>query len=136
MRMSGIDVEHINTPGFNRYTTLMGIRFDQIEAGRCRACVDVRDDHFHPGGVVHGGVAFGLADSAMAHAVLPTLESGQNCSTIEIKISYLASVTQGTLECEAVVIRRGRRVVFLEAKVQNGEKLVATATGTFAIIGG
>lgn len=134
--MPEIDVSHLNTPGFNKYTTLMGIQFDVVEAGRCEAHLEVNEDHFHPGGVVHGGVAFGLADSAMAHAVLATLEGTQNCSTIETKISYLSAVTQGTLKCEARIIRHGKRIAFLDATVTNGEKLVATATGTFAIIGG
>jgi len=135
MRMPDIDVSHLNTPGFNRYTTLMGIQFDELEAGRCVAHLDVVEDHFHPGGVVHGGVAYSLADSAMAHAILPTLSGTQNCSTIEMKISYLEAVREGTLRREAHIIRRGRRIAFLEAEVTNGEKTIAAATATFAIIG-
>lgn len=134
--MPSIDVSHLNTPGFNKYTTLMGIHFDVVEAGRCEAHLVVGEDHFHPGGVVHGGVTFGLADSAMAHAILTTLEGTQNCSTIETKISYLSAVTKGVLKCEARILRRGKRIVFLDATVTNSDKLVATATATFAIIGG
>ncbi len=65
--MAVLDVERINQPGFNKFTTLMGIEFVDWEEGRCSAKVEVRDDLFHPGGIVHGGVAFALADSTMAH---------------------------------------------------------------------
>jgi acyl-CoA thioesterase len=132
--MAVLDTEIINKPGFNKYATLLGLRFVEWEAGRCIVEVDAGPHLHHPGGIVHGGVAFGLADSAMAHALLPALDEGQNCSTIELKISYLAAVTEGLMRAEAWVLKRGRRVAFMESKVHCDGKLVATATGTFAII--
>lgn len=132
--MAVMDTTQLNEPGFNKYATLLGLRFVEWEAGRCVAEVDAGPHLHHPGGIVHGGVAFSLADSAMAHAILPTLDEGQNCSTIELKISYLSAVTEGTMRAEAIVIKRGRRIAFLEAKVHCNGKLVATATGTFAIV--
>ncbi len=134
--MAGFDTEVLNQAHFNRYATLLGIEYDELEEGRCHAHIDVRDDLFHPGGIVHGGVAFSLADSAMALAIISTLETGQNCSTIEMKISYMAAVTEGTMECDASIIRRGRHIIFAEANVTQGDKLVAAATGTFAVVGG
>jgi acyl-CoA thioesterase len=131
--MAVMDTTKINEPGFNRYATLLGLRFVEWEAGRCVCEVDAGPHLHHPGRIVHGGVAFSLADSAMAHALLPMLEEGQNCSTIEIKISYLSAVKDGVMRAEAWVLKRGRRIVFLEAKVHCGDRLVATATGTFAI---
>lgn len=132
--MAVMDTTKINEPGFNKYATLLGLRFVEWEAGRCVAEIDAGPHLHHPGGIVHGGVAFGLADSAMAHALLPALEEGQNCSTVEMKISYLSAVTEGTMRAEAWVLKRGRRIAFMESKVTCGEKLVATATATFAIV--
>ena len=132
--MAVLDTEVINKPGFNKYATLLGLRFVEWEAGRCVCELDAGPHLHHPGGIVHGGVAFGLADSAMAHALLPSLDEGQNCSTVELKISYLSAVTEGVMRAEAWVLKRGRRIAFMEAKVHSGEKLVATATGTFAIV--
>lgn len=132
--MAVMDTTKLNEPGFNKYATLLGLRFVEWEAGRCVAEVDAGPHLHHPGRIVHGGVAFSLVDSAMAHAILPTLEDGQNCSTIELKISYLAAVTEGTMRAEASLIKRGKRIVFAESKVTCNGKLVATATGTFAIV--
>jgi acyl-CoA thioesterase len=129
-----LDTTKLNEPGFNKYATLLGLRFVEWEAGRCVCEIDAGPHLHHPGRIVHGGVAFSLVDSAMAHALLPTLDEGQNCSTVELKISYLASVTEGVMRAEARIIKRGRRIAFLEATVHCGEKLVATATSTFAII--
>ena len=130
----GIDVSGLNTPGFNRYATMMGIQYEHVEEGLCRCSLEVSDEHFHPGGVVHGGIAFSLADTSMAMALMTTLGSGQQSATIELKISFLAPVRAGTMRCEGKLIRRGRRVAFMESEVRVDENLVATATASFAII--
>jgi acyl-CoA thioesterase len=63
------------------------------------------------------------------------LPPGEICATIEIKISYLASVRGGTLTADTQIIKRGRQIVFLESHVSDDAgKLVATATGSFAVI--
>lgn len=128
------DLERLNADGHNPYARLIGIEFEFIEADRCRAAIDVRDELFHPGGIVHGGVAFSLVDTCMAHAVMAGAPKEQNCSTIEIKISYLSPVTQGRITGEAVVIRRGKRVCFVEARVDQDTSQIAAATGTFALL--
>jgi acyl-CoA thioesterase len=66
---------------------------------------------------------------------MSVMKPGDICATIEIKISYLASVRGGRLTCETGVIKQGSRVVFLESRVMDvGGKLVATASGSFAVI--
>ena len=124
----------LNQKGFNPFAQLIGFKFTKCEEGSCSAEIDVRPDLFHPGKVVHGGVAFALADSTMATGLITTLGPGQTASTIELKVSYLAAVREGTMKCNSWIVRRGRRVAFMESKVYEGERLVATATGTFAII--
>ena len=127
-------LEALNRPGFNPFGTLIGIRFTKCEGGECSAMVEVRPEHFHPGRVVHGGVAFALADSTMATGLIATLDGSQTCSTIELKISYLAAVREGTMRCDSWIVRKGRRVAFMESKIYTGETLAATATASFAII--
>ena len=128
------DLVRLNKTGFNRFATLLGIEFAHIAPGKCRAHIDVHDNLFHPGGIVHGGVAYSLADSSMAMAVIASLESGQNCSTIEMKISYMKPVVRGRMVSTARTIRQGRRIAFMEATVTCGDELIAMATATFAII--
>ena len=59
---------------------------------------------------------------------------GERCATLEIKINYLAAVSQGRVGAEAWVVARTARTAVLEARVQaEGDRLVALATGTFYI---
>jgi acyl-CoA thioesterase len=89
----------------------------------------------NPHGVLHGGAVYVMVDYSMGGATMSVLPAGDICATIEIKMSYLASVRGGVLTAETEIIRRGRRVVFLESKVSDEHgKLVAAATGSFAVI--
>lgn len=124
----------LNEPGFNKFATLLGIHFDRVEPGSATASVDIREDHFHPGGMVHGGVAYSLADSTMAVALIAAVGPGQATSTIELKMSYLAPVRGGKMVCESRILRQGKRIAFMEAQVHVGDSLVATATASFAIV--
>ena len=132
--MPSFDMTQVNQKGLNPYAKLLGIEFTSCADGECSARLEVKEELFQGGGVVHGGAAFSLADSAMAHALLSALNPGENCSTVEIKTSYFAPVTDGEMTCEAQVVKRGRRIAFLEAKVYNEARLVGSASATFAIL--
>jgi acyl-CoA thioesterase len=103
--------------------------------GRARYQLQVLPDLLNPHGVLHGGAVYVMVDYSMGGATMSVLPPGEICATIEIKISYLARVTGGTLTAETEIIKRGRRVVFLESKVADESgRLVATASGSFAVI--
>jgi len=103
--------------------------------GHAVYALDVRPELLNPHGVLHGGAVYTMVDYSMGGATMSVLPEGEICATIEIKISYLAGVREGTLECVTDVLKRGRNVVFLESKVRdNRGRLVATATGSFAVI--
>ncbi len=119
---------------FSNFAAFVGIELVRYGEGECSTRLVVRDELLHGGGVVQGGVPFTMCDSAMAQALHTVLEPGQGSATIEVKVSFLEAVSDGVLVCEARLIRRGKRVAFLEAKVTDGDRLVATATGSFAIL--
>jgi acyl-CoA thioesterase len=89
----------------------------------------------NPHGVLHGGAVYTMIDYSMGAATMDALPPGEICATIEIKVSYLAGVRAGVLTCETRIVKQGANVVFLESKVMDaGGTLVATATGSFAVI--
>ena len=89
----------------------------------------------NPHGVLHGGVVYTMVDYSMARAVMSGLPEGQYCTTIEVKISYLAQVREGTLTAETVVVKHGRNIAFTESKVVDERvRLMATASGSLFII--
>ncbi len=119
--------------GFNPFVDFVGCTFSNVEEGNCSCTLEVRDELLNPSGTAHGGVAFAMADSAMATGLMAVLDEGQQCSTIEVKISFIKPMQPGTLRCEARLLRRGKRIAFMEAQVFAGDLLLATATGSFAI---
>jgi acyl-CoA thioesterase len=121
-------------PGVGPFADLLGLRRTAMEAGRCRFEATARLEHMNPHGVVHGGVVYALVDYAMGGAVTSRLGPGERCATLEIKINYVAPVSEGRLAAEAWVVARTARVAVLEARVQaGGDRLVALATGSFYI---
>lgn len=103
--------------------------------GRATYHLDVSADLLNPHGVLHGGAVYAMVDYSMGSATMAMLPPGDVCTTIEIKISYLAAVREGRLTAQTEIIRQGRRVVFLESRVSDASgRLVATASGSFAVI--
>ena len=111
----------------------VGMRIEEHRPGYSRGSVAVQDFHFNSAGMLHGGVCFTLADTAMGAALLPALEPDQRCATIEIKINYFKPVVAGQLICVTELLNRGKTVANLESKVYLEGKLVAAANGNYAI---
>lgn len=116
---------------------LLGMQIDTIQNGIGRVRIRVDERLMHPQQIVHGGIMFTLADTAMSMALISVIPVGTRFSTIEAKINFLAPVRTGELLAEATVVQRGRSIAVLEATVYNingGErKAVARALGTFSI---
>jgi len=91
---------------------------------------------YNPIGVVHGGYAATLLDSACGVAVHSMLEPGQGYTTLELKVAYHRAITNDTGPVEAVgkVISFGRRVAFSEAQLTDANgRLLASATSTLLV---
>jgi acyl-CoA thioesterase len=113
---------------------LLGMRATSVADGQAQFALDVRPDLLNPHGVLHGGVLYSLADTAMGAALHSRLEPGEQGTTLEIKMQYLAPVTGGAVVAEATLVQRTRRTAVLEARVRaGGDRTVALATGTFYI---
>jgi len=116
-------------------TDMLHIR--RVESGKGRAMfeLEVAPEILNPNGVLAGPAVYAMVDYSMGAAAASALEQGQFCATIEIKISYLASVRTGTVRAETEVVRQGRQIVFLESRVREASgKLIATATGSFIVM--
>jgi acyl-CoA thioesterase len=127
--MSGAD----HGPGDVGFATLIGLELTDVEPGYSRGELTVTDELKNPNDVLHGAVTHAMADTGMGAALTPDLAEGKACATIEIKISYLKPVWDGTLTCETTLIDRGGRVAFLESAVRQDGESVARVTGSFAI---
>ncbi|WP_254829811.1 PaaI family thioesterase [Haloglomus salinum] len=115
------------------FSDLIGLEFTDIEEGYSRGELDVTDRLRNPHGVLHGAVAYAMADTGMGAALYPGLGADELCATIEVKISYLEPVSEGTLVCETTVTKRGRTVAYLESDVTVDGESIARATGSYSI---
>jgi len=105
--------------------------------GSGRAVLDIGPELLNPNGVVHGAVLFAMVDTAMGAATMSVLEGGQACASIEVHLRFLRAAAAGSLTADVSVIRAGRRIVQLEGRVTGADdELIATASGSFAVITG
>ena len=104
--------------------------------GAVVAFLEVDDRHLNPNGIVHGGVVFSLADTAMGRATMAVLSDGQICASIEVSVRYLRPIPGGRLVATASVLRAGRRIVHLECSVtvDGDDRPVAVLQGSFAVL--
>ncbi len=95
------------------------------------------DERFlNPAGIVQGGFLSAMMDSAMgASAVLSVKDRKVYVANTEMKSSFLRPARNGdTLTCTASVMKPGKVVAFLSARVVDEEdNLVATASSTYLI---
>ena len=52
------------------FAQLLGMKFEEMAGGRCRASLQVKQHLLNPHGIAHGGVTFALADSTCGGAAL------------------------------------------------------------------
>jgi uncharacterized protein (TIGR00369 family) len=116
---------------------LIDIRLSEADRGRVVFEATPAEFHYNFSGTVHGGFAATLLDSAMACAIYTTLDAGQNCPTLELKINYVRAITSGLGPVRGIgtVIHRGRTTALAEGRVEDRQgRLLAHATTTCLIV--
>ncbi|MGH2494209.1 MAG: PaaI family thioesterase [Ktedonobacteraceae bacterium] len=115
---------------------LLGMKIISAESGIGRVGITVDEHLMHPQQIVHGGVIFTLADTAMSMALLPLLPPGTRFGTVEAKINFMLPVRTGELLAEGTVVHMGRSTAVTEATVFNivdGEqRAISKVLGTFS----
>jgi uncharacterized protein (TIGR00369 family) len=98
---------------------LMNFRIAELSEGHAVFTVEPAEYHYNPIGVVHGGLAATLLDSAMGCAVHSTLPAGAGYTTLEIKVNFLRPISAetGLVRSEADIIHVGGRTAVAEGKV-------------------
>jgi len=116
----------------------MGFRLVEAEPGRATFAAEPAEFHYNPIGVVHGGFALTLLDSAMGCALHSTLEAGVAYTTLEVKANFVRPLTSdtGEVRCTGIVVHGGRTVATAEGRIEGADgKLYAHGTSTVLIFG-
>jgi uncharacterized protein (TIGR00369 family) len=118
----------------------MRLRPVELEEGRVVFEGEPGEEHYNPIGVVHGGYAATLLDSALGCAVHTTLPAGVGYTSLGLEAKFVRPISRdtGRVLCEAKVLYRGRKQATAEAKLtvaENG-KLLAHGVATCMILSG
>lgn len=111
----------------DRFAKHCGVELLEVSEGRAKARLDIKEDHLNGVGIVHGGALFTLADLVFAAA---SNSYGTVAVAINVNISYMKAVKDGTLFAEATEVSRNPKLATYSIPVttENGE-LVATFQG-------
>jgi len=123
--------DHVVSPAWR----WLGISEVALEDGAAVVEMTATENMANTMGFVHGGMISALADSAMGRA-LRTIKPGVARSmSFDLKLSFISAARVGeTLRATGRVVHAGRRTAVTECRVEApGGRLVATASGTFAI---
>jgi uncharacterized protein (TIGR00369 family) len=141
-RMSGMDYMQAIVDGVLPPPPIaVTMRMRPIELGEGRVVFEGEpgEEHYNPIGVVHGGYAATLLDSALGCAVHTTLAGGLAYTSLGVEVKFVRPISRdsGALRCAANVVYRGRRPATAQANLtalENG-KLLAHGTSTCMILG-
>ena len=115
----------------------LGYTLLEVGEGRAVFGIEPREFHYNPIGMVHGGIACTLLDSAMGCAVHSVLPAGSGYSTLEVKVNMLRAIGQdtGLLRAEGTLLHAGRSTAVAQGRLVDAQdRLYAFATTTCMIL--
>lgn len=118
---------------------LLGFRLVEVDTGHAVFEVLPGEHHYNPIGVVHGGLAMTLLDSAMGCAVHTHMPARGGYTTLEAKTHLTRPITAqtGLLRAIGKAVHVGGRVATAEGRLVDGAgNLYAHATTTCMVLGG
>jgi len=116
---------------------LLGFTLVEVEPGHAVFEAVPAEQHYNPIGVVHGGLAMTLLDSAMGCAVQTHMPAGGGYTTLEAKTHLVRAITSktGLLRAIGKSLHVGSRVATAEGRLVDGAgKLYAHATSTCMVL--
>ncbi|NUQ05623.1 MAG: PaaI family thioesterase [Anaerolineae bacterium] len=116
---------------------LLNFHLSEAEVGRVVFTGETGEFQYNPMGMVHGGVAATMLDSAMACSILSTLPQGIFSTTVELHINMVRPLfaETGRLICSAEIIHVGKTVATAQGRLTDATgKLYAHGTITCMIL--
>jgi len=116
---------------------VLGFEIRDIGQGEVTFAYTPSLEHYNGIGLVHGGIAATLLDTAMGCAVQTLLPKGTTVSTLDINVRYVRPMTvrTGPVLATATTVHRGRRTATAEGRIVEATtgRVLATATTTLLI---
>jgi uncharacterized protein (TIGR00369 family) len=115
---------------------LIGMEVDSLEVGRAVFSLLPGEQHYNPIGMVHGGIAATMLDSAMGCAVHSTLPPGARFTTLDLHVHYTRAITADTGRVVAIgeTVHLGGRTATAEGRVVDEDGTVLAHGTTTCLI--
>ena len=111
----------------------LGVERVAPKSGTVALRLRVTDAHLNFGGLLHGGVIFTLADTAMG---LASNGFGRIAVAVDTHMAFSGRAEVGdVLTAEARVVSQGRRLSTYRVDVTDGERVLGTFDGTVFDLG-
>jgi uncharacterized protein (TIGR00369 family) len=110
----------VDAPEGAHIWSTLGYRFAEGDDGAIAVEWDAPPDYAFPNAgrmIVHGGMVATLLDTAMGHACLAALESGQTFLTADLKVEFYRAAVPGPLRAVGEVLHQSRRICFCAASL-------------------
>ena len=120
------------------FASLLNFDLVELNEGTATFAVNPAEYHYNPIGVVHGGLAMTLLDSAMGCCVHTRLPLGKGYTTLEVKINLVRAITTqtGTLRAIGRVVHFGGKTATAEGRLEDAAgKLYAHGSTTCILLG-
>jgi uncharacterized protein (TIGR00369 family) len=123
-----------------RVMATIGATLDAVEPGAVTISMASNAALTQQHGYLHAGIIATIADSACGYAALSLMPDDAAVLSIEFKANMLAPADGERFVARGRVIKPGRTIMVCDATVHavrtDGEKLVATMTGTMMVVTG
>jgi uncharacterized protein (TIGR00369 family) len=117
-----------------QFAKLVGPVWGREVEGELRLGFLAQTKHANRAGNVHGGMLMTFADQAMAVAARRAT-GGKRHATIELNIQFVDAVRIGEfVEARSEVVRATRSVVFMQARMFVGPRVVAATNGIWKVL--
>lgn len=111
------------------FSQWLGIKIIEVDNGFCKLEMRTRKEMLNGFGILHGGITYSLADSALAFA---SNAKGNHAISIETQISHIKKVSENeTLTATSKAISNGKTIAIYQIEIHNKKnELVALFKGT------
>ena len=116
---------------------LMGFEIETVEEGHIAFTMRAEEWMANPMGVVHGGMTATILDTVTTMAVQTKLPGEVYCTTVDLHVQYVRSAAPDSriIKADGWAVHVGRTIGTARGEAYDeGGRLIATATGTFAIL--
>ena len=115
-------LEELNDRGTGTLPGLIGLEILEVQEGRIRGRLRLREELLAPNGYLHAATVVALADTSCGYGCFANLPDGaEGFTTVELKSNFVGTKHEGVIRCEAKMAHGGRTTQVWDAVVTDAD---------------